>query len=200
MTPDDFTRLFAAGGLFDTFFQTYLKPYVDTTTVPWSWRASVAPSGMSSAALRQFERAASIREAFFPGTNKTMDVRFTLTPRSMDAGLTRFVLTADGTTLDYAHDPVRATTFDWPDRTGEHAARIDVAPASADGRHGFEARGAWSLLRLLDRGRLDAQAADRFVLTFSLDGRNVALDLMASSVANPFALAALHAFSCPSEF
>lgn len=200
VTPDDFTRLFAAGGLFDTFFQTYLKPYVDTSTLPWVWRTSVAPPGMSIAALRQFERAASIREAFFRGPSKTMEVRFTLTARSMDTALTRFVLTADGTTLDYAHDPARPMTFDWPDRTGERAARIDVSPAGADGRHGFEARGAWALFRLLDQGRLDAQAADRFVLTFGLDGRDVALDLTASSVVNPFALPALHAFRCPSGF
>lgn len=200
VTPDDFTRLFASGGMLDTFFQTYLKPYVDTATVPWVWRSGVAPPGMSIAVLRQFERAASIREAFFGGQGKTMHVRFTLTPRAMDAALTRFVLTAGGQTLDYAHDPARATTFDWPDRTGDAVARIDFAPASADGRHGFEAHGAWSLLRLLDQGRLDALAADRFVLTYSLDGRDVALDLAASSVANPFALPALHAFRCPAGF
>jgi type VI secretion system protein ImpL len=200
VTPDDFTRLFAAGGLLDTFFQTYLKPYVDTATVPWRLRPRIAPPGMSNAALRQFERAASIREAFFGDPNKALGVRFTLTPRSMDAGLTRFVLSAGGTTLDYAHDPARPTTFDWPDRAGERVARIDVAPASANGHHGVEASGAWSLFRLLDQGRLEQQAADRFVLTFGLDGRDVALDLTASSVVNPFVLPALHAFRCPARF
>lgn len=200
VTPADFTRLFASGGMFDTFFQTYLKPYVDTAAVPWVWRAGVAPPGMSIAALRQFERAARIREAFFGGDGKTMHVRFTLTPRTMDAALTRFVLTAGGQTLDYAHDPARATTFDWPDRTGDAVARIDYSPASADGRHGFEAHGAWSLFRLLDDGRLSALAADRFVLTYSLGGQSVALDLAASSVANPFSLPALHAFRCPAGF
>ncbi len=200
VTPGDFTRLFATGGLIDAFFQSYLKPYVDTSTVPWTWRARVAPPGMSVAALREFERAARIREAFFSGQGKTMSVRFTLTPRSMDAGLTRFVLTSGGQTLDYAHDPPRATTFDWPDRMAQGASRIDFAPASADGRHGFEAHGAWSLLRLLDEGRLDARSADRFVLTFALDGRSIALDLAASSVVNPFSLPALHSFRCPSGF
>lgn len=200
VTPADFTRLFASGGLFDTFFQTYLKPYVDTAAVPWVWRPGVAPPGMSIAALRQFERAASIREAFFGGDGKTMHVRFALTPRTMDAALTRFVLTAGGQTLDYAHDPARATPFDWPDRTGDAVARIDYSPASADGRHGFEAHGAWSLFRLLDDGRLSALAADRFVLTYSLGGQSVALDLAASSVANPFSLPALHAFRCPAGF
>jgi type VI secretion system protein ImpL len=200
VTPADFTRLFAAGGLLDTFFQAYLKPYADTSTVPWRWRARVAPPGMSVSALREFERAARIREAFFSGQGKTMDVRFTLTPRGMDAGLTRFVLASGGQVLDYAHDPPRATTFDWPDRAGERAARVDYAPASADGRHGFEAQGAWSLLRLLDEGRLDARSADRFKLTFLLDGKKVALDLAASSVVNPFSLPALRSFRCPSGF
>ncbi|MGG1944075.1 type VI secretion system membrane subunit TssM [Trinickia sp. NRRL B-1857] len=200
VTPDDFAHLFASGGLLDAFFQTYLKPYVDTTATPWVWRPNVAPPGMSIAALRELERAEHIREAFFSGPNKTMDVRFTLTPRAMDAGLTRFVLADGAQTLDYAHDPPRATRFQWPDRAGAAAARIEFAPASADGRHGFETHGAWALFRLMDLGRLETRAADRFVLTFALDGRSVVLDLAASSVVNPFAVSALHAFRCPSGF
>jgi len=102
--------------------------------------------------------------------------------------------------LDYAHDPPRATRFQWPDRAGTAAARIEFAPASADGRHGFEMQGAWALFRLMDLGRIETRAADRFVLTFALDGRDVVLDLAASSVVNPFAAPALHAFRCPSGF
>jgi len=200
VTPDDFVRLFASGGLLDAFFQTHLKPYVDTTATPWVWRPNVAPPGLSIAALRELERAERIREAFFSGPNKTIDVRFTLTPRAMDAGLTRFVLADGAQTLDYAHDPPRATRFQWPDRAGTAAARIEFAPASADGRHGFEMQGAWALFRLMDLGRIETRAADRFVLTFALDGRDVVLDLAASSVVNPFAAPALHAFRCPSGF
>ncbi len=200
VTPDDFARLFAPGGLLDTFFQTYLKPYVDTSATPWVWRPRIAPPGMPVAALREFERAAQIRDAFFPGGSKTMAVHFALTPRDMDPGLTRFVL-ADGTqTLDYAHGPPRAASFDWPDRAGARAARIEFAPAGPDGRQSVQTHGAWALFRLLDFGRLDARAADRFVLTYVFDGRSVVLDLAASSVVNPFAAPALHAFRCPSGF
>ncbi|WP_206952691.1 type VI secretion system membrane subunit TssM [Trinickia acidisoli] len=198
VTPDDFTRLFASGGLLDTFFRTYLQPYVDTATVPWTWRVQLAPPGMSNAALHEFERAARIREAFFPGQGKTMEVRFTVMPRDMDAGLTRFALSYGGQSLDYTHGPPQAATFDWPDRTGPQVASIDYAPVRTDGRHGVETHGAWSLFRLLDRGQLDARAADRFELTFALDGRGVTLDLLASSVTNPFALPAVRAFRCPS--
>lgn len=200
VTPDDFARLFASGGLLDAFFQTYLKPYVDTTATPWSWRPNVAPPGLSIAALRELERAAHIRAAFFSGSNKAIDVRFALTPRAMDPGLTRFVLADGAQTLDYAHDPPRATRFQWPDRAGTAAARVEFAPASADGRHGFETHGAWAIFRLIDLGRLEERAADRFVLTFALDGRSVALDLAASSVVNPFAAPALQAFRCPAGF
>ena len=200
ITPDDFTRLFASGGLLDAFFQTYLKPYADTSATPWVWRPRAAPPGMAIAALREFERAARIREAFFSGDGKTMNVRFTLTPRGMDAGLTRFVLAGGVQVLDYAHEAPRATSFTWPDGAGGRTARIEFAPASADGGHGFETHGAWALLRLLDLGRLEARTADRFVLTYDLDGKRVTLDLAASSVVNPFAGSALHAFRCPSGF
>jgi type VI secretion system protein ImpL len=78
-------------------------------------------------------------------------------------------------------------------------ARIDYALAGDEPSLPLEEHGAWSLFRLLDRGRLDALGPDRFTLTFALDGRPVVLDLAASSVVNPFSLSALRSFRCPSR-
>ena len=198
-TLDDFTRLFAPGGLLDAFFDANLKPYVDTATTPWTWRAKRAPSGMSAASLGAFERAARIRQAFFPEQGKTMQVRFTLAEQDMDAALRSFALTFGGQTLYLAAGASSATAFKWPDTGAAPAARIDYALAGDEPSPSLEERGAWSLFRLLDRGRLHALGPDRFTLTFALDGHGVVLDLAASSVVNPFALSALRSFRCPSR-
>lgn len=198
-TLDDFARLFAPGGLLDAFFQANLKPYVDTSTTPWTWRAKLAPPGMSIASLGAFERAARIRQAFFPGHDKTMNVRFTLTGRDTDAALPSFALTFGEQTLNLTNDTGAAKAFQWPDGSAAPVARIDYAVAGADGPQHMEDHGVWSLFRLLDRGTLDALGPDRFTLTFALDGHRVALDLAASSVVNPFALSALRSFRCPSR-
>ena len=63
---DDFTKLFAPGGLIDGFFNTQLRPYVDASASVWKGRpldgvaAPIAP-----AELVQFQRAAAIRDLFF---------------------------------------------------------------------------------------------------------------------------------------
>jgi type VI secretion system protein ImpL len=198
-TLDDFARLFAPGGLLDAFFDANLKPYVDTATTPWTWRAKLAPPGMSAASLGAFERAARIRQAFFPEQGKAMQVRFTLAGQHMDAALRSFALTFGGQTLYLSAGAPSTTAFKWPDAGAAPVARIDYALAGDEPSLPLEEHGAWSLFRLFDRGRLDALGPDRFTLTFALDGRPVVLDLAASSVVNPFALSALRSFRCPSR-
>ncbi len=195
VTLNDFARLFAPGGLLDTFFQANLKPYVDTTTTPWSWRAAF--SGMPSAPLLQFERAARIRDAFFPEPGKPMDLRFTLRPRSLDPRLAFFTFAFGGQTVSAAQRAPLATRFEWPDETDSAGARIDYLRAGGDAVQHIEAHGPWSLFRLLDQGRLEAVTPDRLTLTYALDEVDVVLELAASSVVNPFALPALRAFRCP---
>ena len=83
---DDFARLFAPGGLLDTFFQTQIKPFVDTSGAVWRlqplggvappvsrppWPSSSAPppSGMRSSR-----------------TAATPQLRFDVTPQSPGDG------------------------------------------------------------------------------------------------------------------
>jgi type VI secretion system protein ImpL len=194
VTLDDFARVFGPGGLIDTFFRTNVQQYVDMSTPQWSWKPSAKALGMSAKTLAMFREAAAIRDAFFPDGSQTMQVRFALTPESMDPALTRFVLTLGGKTLDYQHDPRRAVSFDWPDKAGPQPARIDFAPAQADGRSAIEAQGPWRLFRLFDQGKLTRKRADSFDLSFDFGGKNVSLDLDASSVVNPFECDALGKF------
>ena len=198
VTLDDFTRLFAPGGLLDTFFQANLKAYVDTTTSPWTWRASIAPAGLSSTALDEFERAARIRAVFFPAQGKAIDVRFTLAPRHIDPEIKQFTFASDGQKITYAEGAPPIAAFQWPDRTAQASARVDYRLAGDDSTLSIEARGAWSLFRLLDRGQLVADSADRVELTYSLGTRSIELELAASSVVNPFGASGWRAFRCPS--
>ena len=195
VTLDDFTRVFGPGGLIDAFFRANVQQYVDMSAPQWRWKPSAKALGMSAKTLEMFRQAAAIRDAFFPDGSRTMQVRFALTPESMDPALTRFVLTLGGKTLDYQHDPRRAVSFDWPDSAGPQPARIDFAPAGPDGRSAIDAQGQWLLFRLLDKGKLTRKRVDDFDLTFDLGGRKVSLDLAANSVVNPFASDALHKFT-----
>ncbi|WP_183085157.1 type VI secretion system membrane subunit TssM [Trinickia fusca] len=199
VTLDDFTHVFGPGGLVDTFFKTNLQQYVDTTTEPWQWRSNAKMLHMSPDTLTEFQRAAAIRDAFFADGGKAPSVRFQLVPRAMDAAITRFTLKLNDQTLQYAHDPQRAVSFQWPRTDGAQIARVEYEPGSSDGRGGFSTSGPWALFHMLDKGKLAAIQSDRFDLTFELDRKKVVLELDASSVVNPFALSALTQICCPDQ-
>ena len=63
----DFGRLFGPGGVLDRFFTQNLTALVDTSQREWTWRQDNALARtLSAATLREFQRAAQIRDAFFP--------------------------------------------------------------------------------------------------------------------------------------
>ncbi len=112
---DDFARMFAPGGLIDGFFNTQLRPYVDTSGKVWQLQpvdGVVAP--VTPADLAQFQRAATIRDLFFAGGGTSPSVRFDISPLSLDAGAKQATLDLDGTTIVSIHGPPRATQITWP--------------------------------------------------------------------------------------
>jgi len=198
VTLADFTRLFAPGGLIDGFFQKYLSPFVDTSGKTWRWRADGEASlGSSPEAVRQFQRAAEIREAFFGGGTAPA-VSFQLRPITMDSSIERFSLDLDGQQLSYSHGPVRPTTITWPAPGGSGQVTMEVSPPPASGRSAVTLMGPWALFRLFDRASIEPTGQpEEFRVTFDIGGRKAVYALTASSVLNPFRLPALHSFSCP---
>jgi type VI secretion system protein ImpL len=201
VTPDDFARLFAAGGLLDEFFQKHLAQHVDTGARPWRFRRQGdASMGDASAALAQFQRADEIRRVFFAGGAKTPAFRFELRPAEMDPGILQFSLDVDGQVLRYAHGPVVPMNVAWPGTRGSGQIRIQLSPAPASGASGLVFDGPWALFRMFDRGRIErGPQPERFRVSFDFDGRRVALDVNAGSVQNPFGLRELQAFQCPTR-
>lgn len=198
VTLADFARLFGPGGLIDGFFQKYLAAFVDTSGRTWRWRSDGDVTlGSSAEALRQFQRAAEIRDAFFGG-GATPTVSFQLRPISMDSAIERFSLDLDGQQLAYSHGPVRPTSVTWPGPGGAGQVTMEVSPPAAGGRSAIMLTGAWAVFRLFDRASIEPTAQpEEFRVTFDVGGRKAVYALTASSVVNPFRLPALHAFSCP---
>ena len=200
-TPDDFARLFAAGGLLDEFFQKNLAPHVDTSTRPWKFRRQGdASMGEASAALQQFQRADEIRKVFFAGGARSPAFKFELRPVEMDPNILQFSLDVDGQVLKYAHGPVVPMTVTWPGTKGTSQIRIQLSPPPASGASGQVFEGPWALFRMFDRGRIErGPQPERFRVGFDFEGRRVVFDVNAGSVQNPFRLPELQAFNCPTR-
>jgi type VI secretion system protein ImpL len=201
VTQEDFARLFAPGGLFDTFVQQELLPYVDISTRPWSFRrVDDKVGGDTNAALAQLQRAQLIRDVFFRGGSRTMSLKFDFKPIEMDDKITQLLLDVDGQILRYSHGPQLPIPVQWPGPKGSSQVRLQIEPKRVGADSGLVFEGPWALFRLLDRAQIDAgPQPERFNVTFRIDGRRAVFEVVASSVLNPFKMRELEQFQCPAR-
>ncbi len=195
---EDFARLFAPGGLIDAYFNTQIRPFVDTSGATWKAKPvqGVAPP-VSAAALAQFQRAAAIRDSFFPAGGMQPSVRFAITPVSLN-GARQVTLELGDHSITYANGPPRPTEITWPGPTGMSTARLVFDAPAGSGGAVVQATGPWAVFRLFDQGGLRREgSAERYRLTFSTGGGEAVFDIRAASVLTPLSPGMLRAFRCP---
>jgi type VI secretion system protein ImpL len=194
---DDFARLFKPGGLIDGFVAARIKPFVDTGRSPWkaSGDLAIAPD-----ALAQFERAAVIRDLFFPNGAPSPALHWEITPVSLDPTVTRAVLQIGGNDSAYDHGTAQPVEVAWPDPRAQ-PVRLTFSPEMANQPSSISESGAWALFRLIDQGsrREVSGLSDRVSVTFALGTRKAVYELHANSVINALTTKELGSFRCPSH-
>jgi type VI secretion system protein ImpL len=192
----DFAKIFAPSGLMDQFFQTNLKAFVDTSKPVWTEMASDKPLGLSQAAIRQFQLASKIRDAFF-AVGATPQVQFELKPQALDSNVGTFRLVIEGQEAVYRHGPEQAVSLKWPGPNPSQGVRMVFE--TLDGRQVSRSKeGTWAFFRLLDEASIiPTNTPEKFDLTFQLEGMSARYELRAASVSNPFNLQELQSFRCP---
>lgn len=200
VTPDDFAKLFAQGGLMDEFFQRQLLPMVDTATTPWSFKRNIDGSPVAgSGSLEPFQQANTIRDVFFRNGARTPSLRIDIKPVELDSRINQITLDIDGQSLRYAHGPQVPTTVTWPGPRGSNQVRLQFSPALSS-NNGLLTEGPWALHRLLDRAQITpGSVPERFTAVFVIDGRRAVFEFSASSIQNPFRLGAIDRFECPGK-
>ncbi len=197
---DDFSRLFAPGGVIDNFFNTHLRHRVDTTQRPWQWRNLDGQElGISDSVLIQFERAARIRDGLF-AAGAAPRANFEMKPTSLDPRVSQVRIDLDGQSIEYDHGPQVPMRLSWPGPGGQNLVRLTFAPIGG-GPITVTKEGAWSWFRLLSEARFKGtNLSDRFTVTFTEGGYEAGFQLAAGSIANPFDLTLFEQFRCPNGF
>jgi type VI secretion system protein ImpL len=195
VTLADFSRLFAYGGMFDSFFQDNLAPLADMSGRTWLLRQ---PGGVE-VPLTSFQRAARIRDVFFPYGARSPEMSFSIRVLEMDASISQLSLDFDGQVFQYAHGPQVPQQVKWPGPRGTQQVRLELMNSGAPSGY-LVKNGPWAAMRLFDEGENRAVSGpERFVSTLMVQGRKVVLEVTAGSVQNPFRLAELASFSCPGQ-
>jgi len=86
----------------------------------------------------------------------------------------------------------------FPGPGGRSLVRATITPAPASGSNGITFSGPWALFRMFDGVQIvETRQSERFVATFTIEGRRTVFEIFASSVRNPFRLPELAQFRCP---
>jgi type VI secretion system protein ImpL len=191
---DDFNKLFAPGGHLDAFFTGKLAQFVDTPMGrEWRARPGMEDSAPTPATIRQYQRAAVIRDSFFKAGAAQAQVSVDVRVLSV-TGASEVILEHDGKASRLAAGGV--VRLQWPAATPGAGAKISIAGAPA-----IAADGPWALFRVLDRGTAQPGAQPGLVrLAFAPDASHRAtLELQPTSVNNPFQSRELYDFQCPGQ-
>ena len=218
----DFGRLFGPGGVFDSFFKQNLTPLVDTSHREWTWRQdNVLARTLSPTTLREFQRAAQIRDAFFATGGTMPSINLAIIPPPASGGMVA-KLDINGTAVESKSGSNSPVAVPWPgpnlgrtaitlapDMTpqaqqpppqrpmfGAPAAMPPPPPPPAGAPSVLERTGAWSLFRMLDAAAPRRQG-DWIIATFIVGGTELHYRLGAGAVNNPLTLPALREFRCP---
>ncbi|SUB62865.1 Uncharacterized protein conserved in bacteria [Plesiomonas shigelloides] len=186
-------RFFAPGGTLDSFYQTNLKPMVDSGLM-----SSEQGSPLQNELLKQLERASKIRETFF-NAQGYLEVQFALEPIELTANKRRSVLNIDGQLLEYAHGRRSKIPLIWPNTMRDGAeSKITLVPANRENSPRSESfTGPWAMFRLMQKGELTQVNAGTFDVRFPVDKGAMTYRVYADASHNPFAGGLFNQFRLP---
>ncbi|MYZ50269.1 type VI secretion system membrane subunit TssM [Propylenella binzhouense] len=193
----DFARLFAPDGILDRFFNQNLAPLVDMSGATWTWKQDTRMGrDLSKAALREFQRATEIRDAFFAQGGPMPRVSLSVAHLSLNGGAAMALLNINGQVIQTQHVGSAPQTIDWPGSMGAGTVSVSLTPELPGRVSSAAFNGPWALMRFLDSGSV-TRSGDDIRARFVIGGRDVAYTMRVGTIANPFFLPALAEFSCP---
>ncbi len=192
----DFARLFAREGVTDEFFRRNIVPFMNATRTEDSTAV-----GIEQAALKQFEKAAVIREAMFQKSDKQPALDFQLSVQAMSATISNIALDIDGQRLLAAPRDTARMRVTWPAEEPKNLASLTVFPADGSQPVQFRATGTWALFRLMGMSTISRQArSGELVATFKSHGYEVVFTMAADRIDTPLNGVLLSEFRCPETF
>jgi type VI secretion system protein ImpL len=195
----DFGRIFGPNGYIDRFFSQNLAPYADMSKRDWAWRQdSPVARLMSPEALRQFQRAAQIRDAFFATGGNVPGFSLAVIPPTMPvSGIVAKLEVGGAAAASTNLANPSPTLIQWPGAGGRSAVSVaSDPPVPGTPPSEIAKTGQWSLFRLLDSASVSPRP-NGLTASFIVGGRDVQFQIGTGTVYNPLLLPALREFKCP---
>lgn len=191
----DFDRFFAAQGRLNTFIETYLKPFLDTSNPEWVLKESnnyVLP--ISKDVLNELIRANIVTNMFFANQNERSKIEFSLQKVSLDPIVGSLHLSIGETSLVDTQTSDSLTHFSWPQPNAK------LLLNSIEGNHyELDESGPWAFFKMLQKVNVlvDEQDSASLQILFEINGNSGRYLLKTENAVNPFIPGVLNGFTLP---
>ena len=191
----EFAQLFAPDGVLDRFFNANLAVHANMGAGDWTWREdSPLADKLSLQTLRQFQHAAAIRDAFFPGRSPTVALEVTVNQTAAHDRIKQSVLVVDDQPIQMRKVGNTPVTITWPGGGGNTS--LQLLPEMNNRESQILFQGPWAFLEFLRNGN-PRQVGDVMQVSYVIGGRNITYEVRVNALVNPFNMAELREFRCP---
>jgi type VI secretion system protein ImpL len=194
----DFAKLFAPNGVIDGFAKTKLVGLVDMSGPAWKpIQLAEGVDGLPAASIANFQRAAMIRDAFFPGGAANPSATLDLLLQRVDDGVSEAQLTVDGQLTRLLPGSNAGIRLSWPSMSPTSQIRLVLVANGKPSANPLVFDGPWALFRFVDAARVEGGTPERQGVSFLEGDKHVFFELRSGSVRNPVRLPELAQFRCP---
>ena len=184
-------------GTIDTFFNYYLKPFVNMSSNYWTWRTVYDQKiAIPQSILDTFMRASLIQQMFYTDDTHKMSFKFSLSPFTKSSNIKLLTLDIEGQIQQFDNTNQKDSIMTWPGPVPTHVS-INASFYKETGiTQSFT--GPWALFRLLQTAQISLLGdPQKFVVQFKIGNGLAAYHLIADNRINPFIPGVLDKFNCP---
>jgi type VI secretion system protein ImpL len=194
----DFNNMFRPGGVLDTFAKTNFTGLVDMAGPVWKALKADGVAQIDDASVANFQRAAMIRDAFFPGGAGSPQVQADLILSKADdtTGAVLFKVDEQETRLNPAASG-QGVRILWPSLRPAPQLRVVVVNKQGAETASASYEGAWGVFRLMDAMKVEGGTPDRLLVSLNVGTARLQFEMRSASVRNPLRLPELAQFRCP---
>jgi type VI secretion system protein ImpL len=194
----DFAKLFAPNGVIDGFAKTKLVGMVDMNGPTWKpIQLAAGVDALPPATILNFQRAATIRDAFFPGGSANPAASLDLLLQRAEDGVTEVQLSIDGQVTAMKPGSNAGARLSWPSLSPNSQIKLTLVIGGKPSTTPLIFDGPWALFRFVDAGHVEGGTPERQSVSYEEGGKRVYFELRSASVRNPMRLPELAQFRCP---
>ena len=194
----DFAKLFAPNGVIDGFAKTKLVGMVDMNGPTWKpIQLAAGVDALPPATILNFQRAAAIRDAFFPGGSANPAASLDLLLQRVEDGVTEVQLSIDGQVTAMKPGSNAGARLSWPSLSPNSQIKLTLVIGGKPSTTPLIFDGPWALFRFVDAGHVEGGTPERQGVSYEEGGKRVYFELRSASVRNPMRLPELAQFRCP---